>query len=228
MCYDINPVMKLQTNLDHLVIGAATLQQGIDYIGETLGVRMPPGGEHPRMGTHNHLMQLGEGAFLEIIAINPGIPAPSRPRWFGLDDPYVKTALIQQPRLLTWVVNTNDIKQIHGQSAVPLGTIEPMSRNDLEWLITIPEDGSLLGSGLIPTVIQWHTDIHPSTRMSEFGCSLSRLKLYHSNVQWLENVLNAIEVAGHVEIHPLPDNESPHMVAQIQTPSGEKELSGRL
>ena len=80
----------MTTNLDHLVVGAASLEQGVTYIQEQLGVAIPKGGEHPLMGTHNHLMQLGNDVFLEVIAVNPDAPTPDRPRWYGLDDPFVR------------------------------------------------------------------------------------------------------------------------------------------
>ncbi|MCP5052784.1 MAG: VOC family protein [bacterium] len=224
----MKPQNNIITTMDHLVIGAVTLQQGVDYVGEKLGIRIPPGGRHTRMGTHNHVMPLGNGTYLEVIAVNPDAPAPSRPRWFGLDDPFVKSCLIQQPRLLTWVVNTTRIDPLQSQSLVPLGSIESMSRNDLEWLITIPPDGSLPGSGLIPTLIQWNTPVHPSAKMPPSGCSLVRLELYHSNPRWLENALNTIGAAPHVDIQPLPSNFPPYIVAHIQTPSGLKEISGNL
>ena len=74
----------MKTQFDHLVVAAR-----VDYIEEKLGVVMPYGGQHPKMGTHNHLIQLGNGTFLEVIAIKPELPSPQRPRWFGLDDPLV-------------------------------------------------------------------------------------------------------------------------------------------
>ena len=51
--------------LDHLVIGAASLAQGADWLAERLGVTLPPGGAHPRMGTHNRLTALGPDSFLD-------------------------------------------------------------------------------------------------------------------------------------------------------------------
>jgi len=45
--------------LDHLVMAAETLQQGVDYIRKTMAVEIPQGGLHQSMATHNHLMQLG-------------------------------------------------------------------------------------------------------------------------------------------------------------------------
>ncbi|MEE8364674.1 MAG: VOC family protein [Gammaproteobacteria bacterium] len=42
-----------------MVIAADSLEQGVDYVRSTLGVDIPRGGVHQTMGTHNHLMQLG-------------------------------------------------------------------------------------------------------------------------------------------------------------------------
>ncbi len=68
--------MNMKTKLDHLVVAAKGLRQGVEYIRKELGVDMPFGGEHPKIGTHNHLIQLGDDVFLEVIAINPDLPAP--------------------------------------------------------------------------------------------------------------------------------------------------------
>ena len=76
----------MPTRIDHLVIAAGTLEQGVAYVRECLGVSMPFGGVHAKMGTHNHLMQLGNDSFLEVIAINRDIEPPDRPRWFGMAD----------------------------------------------------------------------------------------------------------------------------------------------
>lgn len=76
----------MQTCLDHLVIGAASLEAGVEYVKEVLGVDIPAGGHHEKMGTCNHLMQLGKDVFLEVIAIDKTLAAPSRPRWYGLEN----------------------------------------------------------------------------------------------------------------------------------------------
>ncbi len=69
--------------LDHLVITAATLEQGVAWCEATLGATPGPGGQHALFGTHNRLMKVeGEGhagVYLEIIAIDPQAPAPGRP-----------------------------------------------------------------------------------------------------------------------------------------------------
>jgi hypothetical protein len=82
-------MIKPAASLDHLTVAALTLEQGVNYVQRVLGVAVPFGGAHPLMGTHNHLMQLGDGMFLEIIAPDPAV-TPKRTRWFGLDDPRMR------------------------------------------------------------------------------------------------------------------------------------------
>lgn len=218
----------MQTQLDHLVIGAATVEAGVAYLEAELGVTLPVGGEHPRMGTHNHLMQLSPTTFLEVIAINRLATPPARPRWFGLDDPFVQAQLQQGPRLLTWVVNTTDIRAVHAQSLVPLGEITPQVRGNLEWLITIPADGHLPGAGLIPTVLEWQVAGHPAHKMADLGCRLLALHLYHPYPDWLQQALAALGGTAQVTLHGLPANQPPYLVAELQTPGGVKRLSSRL
>lgn len=218
----------MNTRLDHIVIGAANLEQGVKYIRESLGIDVPPGGEHFHMGTHNHLMQLGNEMFLEVMAINPKAAAPNRPRWFGLDDPFVKTELERQPRLLTWVVNTPDIALLQQQSKFNFGAIASMNRGDIEWLITVPDDGNLPGAGMLPTLIEWGNDFHPSDRYPDLGCSLQRLEIHHPNLDWLKSILESIGANQCVELFSLPANVAPYLVASIETPSGLKELSSKV
>lgn len=87
----------MRTRIDHLVIGAASLAQGVAYVNRLLAVDIPYGGEHRTMGTHNHVMKIGEDLFLEVLAINPANDPLEKPRWYGLDDPYVRQALQSQP-----------------------------------------------------------------------------------------------------------------------------------
>jgi len=155
----------MPTRIDHLVIGAGTLQQGLDHVRERLGVSMPFGGVHAKMGTHNHLMQLGNASFLEVIAINRDIEPPDRPRWFGLDDAFIRRQIIKEPTLLGWVVNTDDIDRLMKQANFSLGKAELITRGNLSWHFGLPEDGRLIAGGMLPYAIEWGTDHHPSAGM---------------------------------------------------------------
>jgi len=198
--------------------------QGVAYIRECLGVTMPYGGTHPVMGTHNHLMRLGNGLFLEVLAIDPDIDPPSRPRWFGLDDPFIRQRIAKKPVLLTWVVNTDHINQLLKQAPISFGKAELISRGELKWYFGLPRDGRLLSGGILPYAIEWQTPYHPAGKMADLGCRFKRLEIYHSNIPWLRDMLNAIGAAELVTLHALPAGEMPFLKAYIETPRGLKRI----
>ena len=49
--------------IDHLVVAAASLVQGVDWCEATLGVTPGPGGTHVQFGTHNRLLKIATPAF---------------------------------------------------------------------------------------------------------------------------------------------------------------------
>jgi hypothetical protein len=207
-------------HLDHIAITAPTLAAGTAYVRETLGVEPQAGGEHPRMGTHNCFLKLGEKVYLEIISVNPDAPRPRRPRWFGLDE----LDLNRPPRLATWIARTDDIHAAAAASPVPLGSVEPMSRGKLNWLITIPQDGSLPLQGLAPALIQRPAGTHPANTQEDRGCSLIRLEGFHPQADKVSSVLKAIGFQGEYSVSALPPGEQPYLVAHIQTPAGPRQL----
>ena len=178
------------------------------------------GGEHPLMGTHNCFLKLGEKVYLEVISVNPDAARPARPRWFRLDEP----DSIRVPRLAAWIVRTDDIHAAAAASPVSLGNVEPMSRGTLNWLITIPKDGSLPLQGLAPILIQWPTETHPTNTLQDLGCSLIRLEGFHPRAEKVGSVLEAVGFQGKFSVSPLPPGEPPYLIAHIQTPAGPRQL----
>lgn len=210
-----------RTFLDHITVTAFSLEAGAAFVSEALGVSPQVGGEHPRMATHNLLLRLGDAAFLEVIAPNPAARAPSRPRWFALDslDPQA------QPSLSTWVVRTANIQSAVAAASEPLGNIEPMSRGALDWLITIPADGSVPLSGAAPALIEWHTDVHPATRLEDKGLSLARFEIFHPAPDRVSSLLASLELDAPVVVLPAGQGTSARLVAHINTPQGLRVLS---
>lgn len=207
--------------LDHLVVAAPTLEAGADYVRRALGVAPDPGGAHARMGTHNRLLNLGGGSYLEVIAVDPQAPTPDRPRWFQLDDP----AVTRGPRLITWVARTDDIYAAVAASPVPLGRIESMTRGRLEWLITVPEDGRLILDGIAPLLIQWPEGMHPTRTLADRGCRLYSLRGCHARADTIAALLTAIGFENAAAFTPAP-GERPCLAATVRTPDGMRELRG--
>jgi hypothetical protein len=73
----------MKTNLDHIVVVANTLEQGVQWCEATLGITPAPGGEHAQFGTHNRLFKIATPAhpmkllrFSQVQKAQP-IPMPS-------------------------------------------------------------------------------------------------------------------------------------------------------
>ncbi|MEY2810618.1 MAG: hypothetical protein RLZ66_2129 [Pseudomonadota bacterium] len=212
------------TYIDHITVTASTLEAGALAVEQALGARALTGGTHPRMGTHNLLLRLGDTLFLEIIAIHPEAPAPERPRWFDLDrrDP------LAAPGLSTWVVRSEQLAEHAAAASEDLGPLEPMSRGALTWHLTIPADGSVPLSGVAPAVIEWHTERHPAAGMAECGLSLVELLLVHPDPERVQRLLRSLNLQGPVRVRACEASEGPHLQAWIQTPSGLRQLTGAM
>ncbi len=152
--------------IDHLVVTAPSLASCAGYIREQLGVEMQPGGTHPAMGTHNLLLKLDDTTYLEVLAIDPDMTAPGRPRWFDLDR-------VTASGLATWVARVDDIHAAALALDIPARHITPMSRGALHWLITIEESGRIPET--MPVLIQWLDGPHPAVGMRASDCTLEQL-----------------------------------------------------
>ncbi len=188
---------------DHIAIAAARLGEGIDFVEETLGVRMPLGGKHPIMNTHNAVMRLGDGIYLEVIAIDPEAGPPHRPRWFGLDDPKLQSRLTALgPCLVAWVVRSDDLAVSLQAGQGDLGVALAMSRGSLSWQIGVHPDGLPGMGGLLPTVIQWPAGEHPTQRMSDQGVRFGGLTLRAPKPEHLRTALTRIGAEKLADIKP--------------------------
>lgn len=209
--------------IDHLTVTAPSLDAGTDWVERTLGVRLQPGGQHARMGTHNRLLRLGESVYLEVIAPDPAAPRPARPRWFGLDALGPGDA----PRLATWVARTADIHAAAASATEDLGEPTPMARGALQWLITIPADGRLCLGGLAPALIQWgvpQVPQHPAAGLHDAGCTLARLEAATPEPARAQALLASLGLGDAVTVSARAAGEPERLLAHIDTPAGRRVL----
>ena len=104
----------MTAQVDHLVIAARTLEEGVAWCERTLGITPGPGGEHPLMGTHNRLFSIATAqyptAYFEIIAINTGAYSARSTgfkRWFDLGSEALQRQIGQTgPQLIHFVAST--------------------------------------------------------------------------------------------------------------------------
>ena len=213
--------MPPRAQMDHIAIAAPELARGVELVQRTLGVSLQAGGEHARMATHNALLRLGDSVYLEVIAPDPKARA-ERPRWFGLDDLKPDTP----PRLAFWAARTPDIRSTIAASAEPLGNVEAMSRDDLNWLISVPADGSLPFDGIAPALIEWPPAVQVARSLADVGCTLVKLEGFHPQAARISALLKSISVdPDAISLASLPAGQRPYLVAHIRTPKGLAKLS---
>lgn len=199
--------------LDHLAVAAESLEAGRAYVEDALGLRLQSGGEHSHFGTHNLLLGLEDGLYLEVIAIDPAAPAPSYPRWFDLD------RFSGVPRLRNWICAVDDLDAVlmrHPRAGRPVA----LARGDLRWRMAVPEDGILPMDNLFPALIQWQGAVHPATRLPPSGARLVRLVISHPEVATLQTWLGPELSDGRVVF----ESGAIGLRAEIATPQGQRVL----
>ena len=166
---------------DHLVVAAHTLDAGIAWCEATLGVRPETGGRHAAMGTHNAVLALDAGRYLEIIAVDPAAPPPGRRRWFDLDTADVQEAIEATPRLVHWVARTGDIaagvaalRSAGHDVGAPFAAERPSPARLLRWRISLTDDGRRPAGGAVPLLIAWGT-AHPCDALPDRGVTLESI-----------------------------------------------------
>ena len=221
--------MKLISRIDHLVIAADSLAQGVQWCEATLGVTPGPGGEHPLMGTHNRLLAIGTAAYprayLEIIAIDPTAVPPERKRWFDLDDHALQQAVRHQPRLIHFVASTPDatsalkaLEHLGIQRGALLQAERATPHGPLSWRISVRADGQRLFYGGLPTLIEWG-GVHPADTMPEAGLALRSVHVCHPRPLDLQAAHAAIGLQG-VAV----EQGAPNLSVTLASPKGEVTL----
>jgi hypothetical protein len=214
--------------LDHLVIAARTLEEGEQFIVTTFGVPTSGGGAHPLMRTHNRLLNLWGGAYLEVIAIDPDAPAVDAPRarLYALDDPALQRRIESGPQLVHWVAQVERPKLLaRWQAQYPerIAPVVPMTRGSNTWGLTVPDDGAFpawqgAGDGVAPSLIQWDTPLHPSSTLPETGIALRSLTGFHPRAETIAEQLAWLGAAHLMRVEPT--SGLPAIVAEFELPDG--------
>jgi hypothetical protein len=220
---------RTAARIDHLVVAAASLEEGVAWCERTLGILPVPGGEHPLMGTHNRLFSIASNEFpesyFEIIAIQPGAPHARKPhekRWFDLDDTALQRSIERSgPRLIHFVARTpavattvRALAELNIDRGEILHASRPTPAGLLQWQITVRTDGQRLFDGALPTLIEWGA-AHPARSMPPSGVTLQSLAASHPDSDALRGAYAAIGLEG-VAVEEGP----PNLFATLKTPLG--------
>lgn len=201
--------------LDHVAVAGSTLQEAREYVEAALGVALQPGGEHAVFHTHNALLGLEDGLYLEAIAVNPAAPPPERPRWFDLDR-------FQGPaRLTNWICRTQDMAAALDALPDTMGRPVALARGALRWRMAVPESGILPFDNCAPALIQWDVDTHPAALLPASGVRLRRLTISHPDAAALQAMLGP-----HLEDDRVAYEAGPAgFAAAFDTPHGARSLA---
>jgi hypothetical protein len=207
-------VSQSTARVDHVMLGVADLTAGSAYLSTRLGVVTAYGGKHPT-GSHNALLSLGPGRYLELIAPQPG----AAPTTF-----LSRLSALQHPTPVAWAVAGDDLdvlRQRLTQAGFHLTNPEPGSRKTpggatLRWQ-TFALSPEIPGA---PFFIVWSkSSPHPSTT-SPSGCSLGRLSASSPDAQALTRLTAALELA--IDIVPA---DTFAMTVTLKCPTGEVSLT---
>lgn len=172
--------------IDHLLYAGPDLAQLGEEFTARSGLRAVQGGRHENWGTHNSLLGLGPGEYLELIAPEPGASGP----WGEL------FARLTGPSLQAWCVRAgtaNDVEaRLNGAGVatkrVPGGR-RLLDGSMLTWELVFPR-GHAFG-GTLPFFIDWHGSTHPAASL-EPRAKLTRVRVEHPQPDEYERVLAAV------------------------------------
>src|SRR6266850_2904131 len=207
--------------LDHVLLGCADLDRGIDFVAQTVGVRATFGGVHPGRGTRNALLALGERRYLEIIAPDPkqdGIEGFAQKQVAHLKQ-------LASPHLIGWAAHPGDLEKFSvrlREAGIAFDGPRAGSRQRpdgklLQWkTLNLKDDRD----GLLPFFIEWGADsLHPSEDAPK-GCRLTNFGGLTPNTDEFAKIANLLQLDL-----SFSRSDQPALKAIIVGPKGELKVT---
>ena len=195
--------------IDHVILGIDDLDRGVKAFEAATGVKPVYGGKHPG-GTHNALVSLGDGIYLEILAIQPD--ATVQGEFAGLKEVKALTPI-------GWAVSSEDSAQLRSSlRAAGIAVSEPEDGSR-----TTPTGSTLSWQSLAlnesfaeaPFFIVWsEKTAHPSTT-SPSGCKLQQWQVASPRAKDLHQLRQAFDLRVEVA-----EAKAPAMRLELTCPKG--------
>lgn len=104
--------------IDHVVCGTADLDAAASRLEAELGLVAVAGGRHDGLGTRNRIVPLGDGTFLELLAVADPQEAGRSALGAAL-----QTAIARGDGLLAWAVAVDDVGSVAERLGTPITTV---------------------------------------------------------------------------------------------------------
>jgi len=183
--------------LDHLVYCVTNLDETVQQLYDEIGVQAVIGGRHLNHGTKNALINLGDKAYLELLAIDTENKHHSGSRWMGID-------LISEPKITRWAIHSDNLhrdseilKQYNEQMGDIIGGEREKENGEvLRWEMIKPLSSPEVD--ILPFMIDWSaSESHPTDGKVE-TCSLEALHFYDQVGQ--KKLATMLEIFGEMQI----------------------------
>lgn len=199
--------------LDHIVWAVPDLEEGRKLFAELTGVQAVSGGKAPgRSESHNALVSLGDGAYLEIFA--PRV-AMSRGRWLDLvqdGKPHLASYCLRVEDEFTDLLKAIPAAGLQATGPRAMGRVRP-DGVALKWkLLNI--SGSKVDDSL-PFFIDWlGSRPHPSED-SPAGARLHHFEVRHPDAAEVTRIFKTLAIDL-----PVVHAEQPALALHLDTPKG--------
>ncbi len=141
----------------------------------------------------NALLNLSNGAYLELLAADEENKVILPPRWMGID-------LIDCSRITRWALKSQNLESdsTHLQSHNPaLGKIQGGQRKTqdgslLKWQLIMPTATPMMD--VLPFMVDWQeSSHHPTDRLSDI-CPLLEVKIAHPQPEIIQAIFEQLEL----------------------------------
>ena len=145
--------------LDHIVLGALTLEEGTEFVEDILQAKLSDIGYHKDMGTHNRVIRISDEVYFEVIANDPKIKNFKNRKWFNLDNLNLQSKLNKSPQIIGYVIENKDMS-----ISKYYDPFFKASRSNFRWEFAMPTsrnnilDSKIIETGVMPNLISWKTE----------------------------------------------------------------------
>ena len=178
--------------LDHIVIGAFTLEEGTEFVESKLQSKLSDIGYHENLGTHNRVIRIDDNVYLEVIAINPQSRNLKVRNCFNLDNSTLQSKLKKSPQIISYVIENNDINILKYYDP-----FFEVSRANYRWQFAMPSykknilNDDIIESGIIPSLISWKSE-NPILHMKKNQFELIGFEIILSKKEhYFKSILNS-------------------------------------